>query len=115
MNTLKTIALSCSIVIGILNSSAATMNKNIFSGNDNIKKQIQKEISFPEFLKGKKQKNEVKVSFTVDANGKAVIVTINTEDAELKKYVQQKMETMKFAADENESEVHNMNLVFKQI
>jgi hypothetical protein len=114
MNTMKNTILGLSLLLAAGTLSAGNVSNN-FTGNDRIKKQIQKELSFPEFLKGKKEGAEVKVSFTVNKEGKAQIVSVNTEDAALRKYVEAKMKAMQFKQVNDENEIHNINLVFKRI
>jgi hypothetical protein len=93
---------------------ASASERAVLSGEGGLKKQIQKEVRFPEFLKGRPRTEEVKLSFTIDALGKIEIISISTSNADLEKYVREKLRSMTFGADEH-GQVHNMNIVFKLI
>jgi outer membrane biosynthesis protein TonB len=111
---LRNTLLAAVLSLGTLTAAAAG-EKAELAGEGGLQEQIRQEITFPAFLKNKPQTEEVKVSFTIDENGKAVLLSVNTGNTALEKYVRQKMQAMTFAAMHRNGKVHNMNLVFKLI
>jgi hypothetical protein len=84
------------------------------NNNDALRKQISKNIAYPQFLKKPDADEKVTVRFTVTAQGKVEVVSITAKINELKQYVTNELKSMKIK--ENYSEpgvVYSVELSFK--
>jgi hypothetical protein len=90
---------------------AGAITAGNISGNDGLVTQIQKEVSYPDFLKGKV---DVRISFQVKEDGSVELIDINTGDLRLKEYVITSLGALHFKKGTYTSgTVYSMNLSFK--
>ena len=59
-----------------------------------IKKQLDAQIAFPKKLKTAEFHENATVVFSLDENGKATLEEVQTENTELKKYIEQEFESI---------------------
>ncbi len=90
-------------------------NANI-SENKEIKNVIIQNVSYPKFLKDKKQTAAVKISFMIDENGTIKILEMNSADQNLKAHVNTELKKIKLEQGKYlAGDIYNINLIFKLV
>lgn len=84
------------------------------SGNEGLVSQLQKEVSYPGFLKENNKEVEVRISFKVKEDGKVELIDINTGDKRMKEYVITRLTSLRFGEGTfTPGVVYSMKLSFK--
>lgn len=112
MKAIKIITAAVVIVMISTFSSFAKDNKTTVKSN--LKKEISKQISYPEMAIETKKEGTVFVQFTVSEDGKLLVNQMNYLDVTFGDYVKQRLSKIKI--DKNDPEIgstHTMKFDFK--
>lgn len=100
------------LVVALIISISAAVAGN---GN-NINSVISKQLKVPTELKNNKLNEKVYVQFKIAENGKAIVLNVETNNPELKKYIFNQFPKMNFNQNEEKpEEIYFININFKVI
>lgn len=105
---MKTIKIIPALVLLTLSLNARPNNND----NTSIVETVKNKINCPAELLSDKNTKSVRLSFKVNANGKAENVIINAEDEKVKQFVNEKLSKLEFP---QQSEEVNMVIHFKLV
>lgn len=72
----------------IISIALLTSISNAFAGEGNLNSIISKKLKVPTELKNQKLDEKVNVQFKIDNNGTIILLNVETQNRELKKYVE---------------------------
>lgn len=105
---MKAIKIIPALVLLTLSLNAKPNNSN----NNSIVETVKSKISCPAELFNNKNNTSVRLSFTVNKDGKAENVIINAEDEKVKQFVNEKLNKLEFP---QKNEAVNMVIHFKLV
>jgi hypothetical protein len=105
---MKTIKIIPALVLLTLSLNAKPNNSN----NNEIVETVKNKITCPAELFNNKNNTSVRLSFSVNKEGKAENVIINAEDEKVKKFVNEKLNKLEFP---QKNEEVNMVIHFKLV
>lgn len=111
---MKAIIISLASVLIIAFSGVSNANTISPKGGD-IKKLIQKQVSYPDFAKEQKLEGVVLVDFTLNADGTIKVNTTNQSDINLKDYVVTKLKQIKLKPDTSAAKSYSVKFDFKYV
>jgi len=98
-------------------SIALMMNaSNAFAGEGNLNKIISSKLKVPTELKNQKLNEKVNVQFKLDNKGNVILLNVDTQNIELKKYVEKEFPKLNLKQNIQEKEsIYFIDLNFKVV
>jgi len=110
----KLMTMAIMIILSSIVVMAENDSKNSSESTDSkVKSLVMKEMTYPTFASEQKIEGEVYVSFEFNKDGKINVIGTNSVSPELEKYVVEKLNTIKFSAEDIEvGHAYNIKITF---